>query len=477
MASRLRRPVARAIDYARAMAAATDLALVDAKLDQLTGAPAVGKLRALIRDGDDRDLFRINPYSFAEREAVSPDQAVELLLRAAAIGLVRVEWSLFCRGCGEYSVSLAGLCDLGGSFHCGACARDRATHLDEQVEVGFTIDPAIRPLRYARPETLELDDYFFTYRFSSNIFVRGEGARLVDYLRARVQLMTRLAPGERAEALVELDEGWVVGSPRAMITVQGPRAGGVRDVELEFNGAAFAPRPTIAPGRVRIAVHNASAATTPVLLYFTPIVTYFDYAPMLTGQRLLNTDDFRRYLHTEVVRPGTGIPTRDNTLLFTDLSGSTAIYDRIGDPAAFELVSSHFEALARVVTRWAGVVVKTIGDAVMASFSRPADAVRAALEMRDAVAGLSEPLRLKIGIHRGPALVVNVRDSIDYFGQTVNIAARVQSIAGAGEVCMTAAVHDDPEVRAQLARFGDVPCEDRTLRGVGDPHRVYRLAG
>jgi class 3 adenylate cyclase len=463
--------------YDRPMSAAVDLALLDTKLDQLTGAPAVARLRALIRDADDRDLFRINPYAFAEREGVSPDQAVELFLRAAALGLVRAEWSLFCRGCGEYAISLAGLCDLGGSFHCAACARDRVTHLDEQVEVGFTIDPAVRPLRYAHPETLELDDYFFTYKFSPHIFVRGEGTRLVDYLRARVQIMTRLQPGERAEVVVDLDAGWVVGSPRAMITVEGPRAGGVRDVELTFDGAAFTPRPTIPPGRTRISIHNASATAAPVLLYGTPIVTYFDYAPMLTGQRLLNTSDFRRYLRTEVVRPGTGIPTRDNTLLFTDLSGSTAMYDRIGDAAAFELVSSHFELLARTVTRWAGVVVKTIGDAMMASFSRPADAVRAALEMRDAVTGLAEPLRLKIGIHRGPALVVNVRDNVDYFGQTVNIAARVQSGAGAGEICMTAAVYDDPEVRAHLAGFGDVPFEERTLRGVGDPHLLYRLAG
>ncbi len=459
------------------MPSAVDLALLDAKLDQLTGAPAVARLRALIREGDDRDLFRINPYAFAEREGVSPGQAVELFLRAAALGLVRAEWSLFCRGCGEYALTVGGLCDLDDSFHCAACARDRVTHLDEQVEVGFTIEPEVRPLRYAHPETLELDDYFFTYRFSPHIFVRGEGVRLVDHLRAGTRLMTRLAPGERAQVDVELAEGWVVGSPRAMITVEGPRVPEVREVELTFDGAAFTPRPTIAPGPARIAVRNASPRPVPVLLYETPIVTYFDYAPMLTGQRLLNTPDFRRYLRTEVVRPGTGIPTRDNTLLFTDLSGSTAMYDRIGDAAAFELVSSHFELLARAVTRWAGVVVKTIGDAMMASFSRPADAVRAALEMRDAVAELTEPLRLKIGIHRGSALVVNVRDHVDYFGQTVNIAARVQAAAGAGEVCMTAAVYDDPEVRAHLAPFGDLPSEQRTLRGVGDPHVVYRLAG
>ena len=79
-------------------------------------------------------------------------------------------------------------------------------------------------------------------------------------------------------------------------------------------------------------------------------------------------------------------------------------------------------------------MVKTIGDAVMATFPAPDRALAAALRMREAIGGVGsetrhEDLLLKIGIHEGPCLAVMLNDRLDYFGQTVNIAARVQGLA------------------------------------------------
>ncbi len=92
---------------------------------------------------------------------------------------------------------------------------------------------------------------------------------------------------------------------------------------------------------------------------------------------------------------------RDVTVMFTDLGGSTALYDRLGDHAAFALVRRHFAALRAGVLGAGGMVVKTIGDAVMAVFPEPAAAVRTALAALDEA---DPPLRLKVGIHRGPAI-------------------------------------------------------------------------
>src|SRR5260221_13309537 len=119
------------------------------------------------------------------------------------------------------------------------------------------------------------------------------------------------------------------------------------------------------------------------------------------------------------------------TFLFTDLRGSTDLYERIGDLAAFELVRAHFRVMQEIVASEAGAVVKTIGDAVMATFPTPDRAVSAALRMRDAMQGLNaerqgEDLMLKIGIHAGPSLAVTLKDSQDYFGLNVSIAPRVQ---------------------------------------------------
>src|SRR5204862_5761002 len=130
------------------------------------------------------------------------------------------------------------------------------------------------------------------------------------------------------------------------------------------------------------------------------------------------------------------------TFLFTDLRGSTELYERVGDLVAFDLVQAHFQVLNEIVGAEAGAVVKTIGDAVMATFPTPDRAVAAALRMRDAMRELNaerggEDLLLKIGIHEGPCLAVTLNDRQDYFGQTVNIASRVQNLAVARAIFAT----------------------------------------
>ncbi len=164
--------------------------------------------------------------------------------------------------------------------------------------------------------------------------------------------------------------------------------------------------------------------------------------------------------------------------MFTDLKGSTALYDRIGDLKAYYLVRQHFETLGAVIDRNAGAIVKTIGDAVMASFTNPLDAVNAALEVFRAIAAfnetISDDINLKIGIHRGPAIVVSLNDRLDFFGQTVNVAARVQALAGAGDILLSANVHDDPGVQ-QALQGRDVAAERVDVRGVRAGLDVVRV--
>ena len=91
-----------------------------------------------------------------------------------------------------------------------------------------------------------------------------------------------------------------------------------------------------------------------------------------------------------------------------------------------------------------GAVVKTIGDAVMASFGDPANAVKAALAMQARIA--DHELVLKLGVHVGPSVVVNLNDRLDYFGSTVNMAARLQGQSQGGDIVLSRAVADDPAV-------------------------------
>jgi len=106
---------------------------------------------------------------------------------------------------------------------------------------------------------------------------------------------------------------------------------------------------------------------------------------------------------------------------------------------AFNVVRQHFGVLRDVIAADHGALVKTIGDAVMASFHEPLDAIRAALDMlaqfrRFNESAGEELIMLKIGAHVGPCLAVTLNERLDYFGQTGNLAARVQGLAAENEI-------------------------------------------
>ena len=102
----------------------------------------------------------------------------------------------------------------------------------------------------------------------------------------------------------------------------------------------------------------------------------------LTAPEVISLQAFRDLFAEATLRPGDDAGVSQVALLFTDLQGSTALYERVGDAAAYNIVREHFALLAAIVRDHDGAVVKTIGDAVMASFSDPAQAVRAAIAMQ-----------------------------------------------------------------------------------------------
>ena len=159
---------------------------------------------------------------------------------------------------------------------------------------------------------------------------------------------------------------------------------------------------------------------------------------------------------------------RNLTLLFSDLKQSTDLYRRVGDLRAFGMVRDHFSALNRTVSSHGGAVVKTIGDAIMASFPEPAAALNAAVSMHQAMEPLEGDLLLKIGVHSGPCIGVELNDRLDYFGQTVNIAARVQGVAAARETVITEEVWQAPDVQS-FVKQAELRVErgECDLRGVG----------
>jgi class 3 adenylate cyclase len=237
----------------------------------------------------------------------------------------------------------------------------------------------------------------------------------------------------------------------------------------------------LSSGKVVIEIENLMEKKSPIwMIHYPPdyIPSYKQFEPFLSGKRLLTTQTFRDLFRSEVVSSSEGIGVQDITFLFTDLKGSTDLYDRIGDLKAYYLVRQHFDTLGRVITQNSGAIVKTIGDAVMATFMNPVDAMKAAIEMlKDIEAfnrGVSQDLILKIGIHRGHSIAVSLNDRLDYFGQTVNIAARVQGLAGASEIYISQDAYDYSGVSGVLAECEVVP-EQVSVKGVGEKIQVRKI--
>ena len=204
--------------------------------------------------------------------------------------------------------------------------------------------------------------------------------------------------------------------------------------------------------------------------------------PNLSAKRIFTNQTFRDLYRTDTLDVDQGLKVVSLTFLFTDLKGSTELYARVGDLVAYELVRRHFHLLNDLVAAEGGAVVKTIGDAVMATFPTPDRALAAALRMREAIGGIGgdtrqEDLLLKIGIHEGPCLAVMLNDRLDYFGQTVNIAARIQGLATSRAIFASKAVVEHPTSAALLNAAGIVPHpQSAELKGVAGEVAVYEIA-
>jgi len=166
-------------------------------------------------------------------------------------------------------------------------------------------------------------------------------------------------------------------------------------------------------------------------------------------------------------------------LVFTDIVDSTKLYASLGDGVAFRLVRKHFQVLFGAFTRNGGRVVKTIGDAVMASFTTGKAALKAVSEAMILMPTVGRRLdngnyvEIRVGIHSGQSMVVPLNGVNDYFGQTANIAARVQSAAKASECFVTETVLETKEARdtydeitGPASSFKSTPLTDLMLKGV-----------
>jgi len=449
----------------------------------------VSRLETLLRSGTDEALYRINPIQFATEKSIAEAEGIDLFLHACVAGLFDMDWLLVCPMCSDVVESFRTLRKLHTHFHCHLCQSDYDAALDDYIAVTFTVSPAVRGIRFHEPDKLSAWDYVFHYKLTPGGLM-PDGVPWSETAKGLVRVLTRIEPGSVANLEVDAVEGALLGQDfesDAQFFFPVASGAGVTQPHVPVlldNGKCEAAVANIVPGKVVFDVRNTGRLPVVFGILQLPAASFqrpkLRFTPSLSGKRLLMTQTFRDFFRSEVIGATEGIAVLDVTLVFTDLKGSTALYERIGDLNAYIQVQRHFQHLLDVTVRHNGAVTKTIGDAVMAAFVTSADAVQAALEMREAVDQLNRdrPQRdfiLKIGVHRGASIAVTLNDRLDYFGQTVNIAARVQNLADGDEICFTEEVHGAPAVAEIIAPY-KVAKSEAELKGVSKAMSVYRLA-
>jgi class 3 adenylate cyclase len=142
------------------------------------------------------------------------------------------------------------------------------------------------------------------------------------------------------------------------------------------------------------------------------------------------------------------------------------------------LVREHFAWLAGIVREHEGAIVKTIGDAVMAAFHDPLLGLRAAIAMQGRISAFNEasrtPVVLKLGLHEGPCIAVTLNDRLDYFGSTVNLAARLQGESRGSDIVLSDSLAAGGGADALMAPLAPER-ETARLRGIAEPVAFVRL--
>src|ERR1700732_1404388 len=458
-------------------------------LRQSADEDVVDMLERMVRDAPDHALNKMNALDLAAREGIDEERIIAALLNAVGLGIFEMTWNVMCPSCAGVLSANKSLKTLDrAQYSCAFCAVGYETTLDNLVEVTFTVSPRVRKIAAHSPDELSAAEYYRQIWWSSAIDLPSDLERLLGEVTLESD---DVPPGERTILSSQLLKGaLIVFDPvthtAQFLDVSGEEASERQNLSVIFNKVQV-PVDSVAlrPGPLRLALENRTDGRV------LPAVWLANQAlddllkrrkPILTAKRLLTNQTFRDIYRTDTLAIGQRLKILSLTFLFSDLRGSTELYERVGDLTAFDLVNEHFRLLQEIVASEQGAVVKTIGDAVMATFETPERAIAAAIRMREAMSDLGaqrahQSLHLKMGIHEGSCLAVTLNGQQDYFGQTVNIASRVQGLAASRSIMVTESVVEHADARALLERSGLTPTPRRVaLSGIADKVSIYEIS-
>ena len=406
----------------------------------------VDKLLDWIRTGDEIDLHRIQIRERARTWQLSEDELLKVALHATRSGVLTLSWDTVCPHCRGVRDENGALSALSATSHCEPCQVTFATDKPEAVEVTFRVHSSIREV-------------------ADQVYCSAEPAK-----KDHIRVSCTLAAGATAAIDPKLEPGryTVVRSFKHpwYLDIEDSGAHGVTwDASLEGTIVKASPSATIT-------LVNDTAEPQSFMI---AEAQWPDHA--LRAGQLLSFQEFRDLFSEEYIGADVRLGVGQQTLLFTDVVGSTAFYALRGDPAAFVEIKKHFDEVFAIVTECRGAVVKTIGDAVMATFTNPVDAVRASQKIHATFhpERADTPIRLRISLNTGPCIAVRLNANADFFGGTVNVAAKLQALAEGYQIAMSEATYSAPGVAELLAEHGaEIEVMEYTSKALPAPVGVRR---
>ncbi|MCZ8538064.1 adenylate/guanylate cyclase domain-containing protein [Paenisporosarcina quisquiliarum] len=412
----------------------------------------IHSLLHMIRTHTDDEVSHLKPLKWAHDRGYSKRETIELFLLATKAGILNQQWSLMCPNCRVPKEQTTSLKQLNNTVHCDLCGVDFEMNFDRYVEMQFVINPSIRKT----DETLFcLNGPMNSPHVVSQLRIPPGERRTMDLSRWPQELRLRVVKFNHS---VEFEDESPAEDATLMYTESGFNRVTMKCVD-EVN------------------IFNQAQHEIVVALEETEWDSF-----ALTAREVTSLQLFRDLFATEVLSPDQQIGVGEMTILFTDLKGSTKLYEAIGDALAYSDVKKHFDYLKQHIQAHRGAIIKTIGDSVMAGFYEDTLALKASHAIQSNVAelnaSLSKPISIKLGFYSGPVIAVNANDILDYFGRTVNMAARIQNQSTGDDIVISERGYQDlvrnPASQQLLLDYSVEPFE-ASLQGIDGAFSLVRL--